>query len=158
MDQIPVLLLAGFISMFLGYVVTDYFITSEAIAKLRRRWFKLPLPKKSYSDRLGELADSLTKASRQVDEVLSELASVAKEREENVKGLEESLQLLEKREGDIKTRIEHLEKVPLPAVEHFAEIMNRGEKRSAKRDYMLFGAGVAVSTVISIGLKVFGLG
>jgi len=151
--EILVSLLAATLSMVAGGIAS-----SEVIQKLLRRVLKLPVPEKSYGERLGELTESLTKASRQVDEVLSELATVAKEREKNVKELEANMQLLEKRENDMKSRIEHLEKVPLPAVEHFAEIMNRGEKRSAMRDYMLFGAGVVVSTVIAIGLKAFGLG
>lgn len=151
--EILVSLLAATLSMVAGGIAS-----SEVIQKLLRRVLKLPVQEKSYGERLGELTESLTKASRQVDQVLSELATVAKEREKNVRELEANMQLLEKRENDMKTRIEHLEKVPLPAVEHFAEIMNRGEKRSAIRDYMLFGAGVVVSTVIAIGLKAFGLG
>jgi predicted RNase H-like nuclease (RuvC/YqgF family) len=151
--EILVSLLGATLSMVAGGIVS-----SEVIQKLLRRVLKLPVQEKSYGERLSELTDSLTKASRQVDQVLSELATVAKEREKNVRELEANMQLLEKRENDMKTRIEHLEKVPLPAVEHFAEIMNRGEKRSAIRDYMLFGAGVVVSTVIAIGLKAFGLG
>jgi predicted RNase H-like nuclease (RuvC/YqgF family) len=151
--EILVSLLAATLSMVAGGIAS-----SEVIQKLLRRVLKLPVQEKGYGERLSELTESLTKASRQVDQVLSELATVAKEREKNVRELEANMQLLEKRENDMKTRIEHLEKVPLPAVEHFAEIMNRGEKRSAIRDYMLFGAGVVVSTVIAIGLKAFGLG
>ena len=151
--EILVSLLAATLSMAAGGIAS-----SDVIQKLLRRLLKLPLPEKSYGERLSELTDSLTKASRQVDEVLSELAAVAKEREKNARELEANMQLLEKRENDMKTRIEHLEKVPLPAVEHFAALMNRGERRSAMRDYMLFGAGVVVSTIIAIGLKAFGLG
>lgn len=151
--EILVSLLAATLSMVAGGLAS-----SEVIQKLLRRLLKIPVPEKGYGERLDELTESLTKASRQVDEVLSELTVVAREREKNVRELEASMLVLEKHENDIKTRIEHLEKVPLPAVEHFAEIMNRGEKRSAMRDYMLFGAGVVVSTVIAIGLKAFGLG
>jgi chromosome segregation ATPase len=151
--EILVPLLGAMLSMVAGGIVS-----SEVIQKLLRRVLKLPVPEKSYGERLSELTGNLTEASRQVDQVLLELATVAKEREKTVRELEANMQLLEKRENDMKARIEHLEKVPLPAIEHFAEIMNRGEKRSATRDYMLFGAGVVVSTVIAIGLKALGLG
>lgn len=150
--EILVSLLAASLSMVAGI------LSNEVLQKLIRRALKLPVPEKSYGERLSELTESLTKASRQVDQVLSELATVAKEREKNVRELEANMELLEKRENDMKSRIEHLEKIPLPAVERFAEIINLGEKRSAMRDYMLFGAGVVVSTVIAIGLRAFGLG
>ena len=41
--------------------------------------------------------------------------------------------------------------------EHFAKLTEVGEKRSAKRDYLLFGAGVIVSVLTAIGLRLLGL-
>jgi hypothetical protein len=48
-----------------------------------------------------------------------------------------------------------LEKTPLAVAEHFAKLVAPGEKRSAMRDYLLFGAGVVVSTAIGIVIQVF---
>jgi hypothetical protein len=58
----------------------------------------------------------------------------------------------------IKQKIATLEKVPIEAMKHFEEALNKGDKRSAYRDYILFGEGVIVSTVISTILKLIGYG
>ena len=112
----------------------------------------------SYSERLASLTQSLNESTKQVDAVLAELSHVAGEREKTVQTLEANLASLEGREKDLQKRIEDLQKVPIPAVEHFAKLLESGEKRSAWRDYILFGSGVLVSTAIAIGLKFTGLG
>jgi hypothetical protein len=98
------------------------------------------------------------KASKEMDGVLAELASVAKEREKTVGKIEMDLANLQNREKELQERIQHLQNVPLPVAEHFAKLTSSGEKRSARRDYALFGAGVVVSTVIAIALRLLGLG
>ncbi|MFH1418284.1 MAG: hypothetical protein ABII12_08380 [Planctomycetota bacterium] len=105
---------------------------------------------KPYSERLSDLTGSLTKASREVDSVLSELAQVARSRESAVQKLETDLKGLETREKGMKEKIEVLENTPLPVAEHFAKLLESGQERSAKRDYVLFGAGVVVTTGIAI--------
>jgi len=77
-------------------------------------------------------------------------------REQAVKKLEEDLMALTMRESQLKTKIEHLEKIPLPVAEYFAELAKPGEKKSAKRDYILFGAGVAFSVITAVVLKQLG--
>jgi hypothetical protein len=108
---------------------------------------------KPYSERLSELTASLMRASREVDSVLSELACVARNRESAVQRLEDDLQSMEMREKELKEKIEALENTPLPPAEHFAKLLESGEKRGAKRDYLLFGAGVIVTTVIAITIR-----
>jgi hypothetical protein len=105
---------------------------------------------KPYSERLSELMTSLIKASREVDGVLAQLAEVTRNREVAVQNLETESAALETREKELKESIQALEKTPLPAAEHFAKLLESREKRSARRDYMLFGAGVMVATVIAI--------
>jgi len=97
-------------------------------------------------------------ASKEVDAVLSELSQVARDREKAVQKIEADLQSLQNREKELQKRIETLQNVPLPVAEYFAQLTVSGEKRNAKRDYVLFGAGVVVSTIIAILLKIFGLG
>lgn len=84
------------------------------------------------------------------------MAHVAQERQSTVLALEQELSEISKREKELQERIENLEKVPIPAVQYFAELVEKGERRSAWRDYMLFGLGVLVSTVISIVLRLIG--
>lgn len=125
--------------------------TVAALQPLIRKLFgREAPPTKPFSERLSELTESLTRASREVDSVLSEIAAVARAREASVKKLEIDLQALEGQEEQLKGRIEALQNTPLPVAEHFAALIASGEKRSAKRDYLLFGAGVVVSTILSI--------
>lgn len=130
--------------------------SSELIRKLVRYLRGVrETPPRSYSERLAELTASLTKASRDVDSVLGELGRVAKSREEAVQRLETDLASMEGREKELKEKIATLEQTPLPVAEHFAKLLEAGEKRSAKRDYLLFGAGVVVTTVIAIVIQLF---
>lgn len=105
---------------------------------------------KSYSQHLHELMASLVTASREVDSTLSEIGRVASEREADLKRLEEELAKLEVREKQIQRRIDLLGRIPVEAVEHFAELLAPNEKRSARRDYLLFIAGVGVTTIVGV--------
>lgn len=121
---------------------------------LKRRFFD-PDPPASYRDRLRSLTASLTRASKETDEVLAEVAQIAREREQDVRMLEEEVSSLEKQENDLKEKIGNLEKLPLPVAEHFAQLVEVGHKRSARRDYLLFVAGVLLTTAVAIALQVF---
>jgi len=112
----------------------------------------------SYSHKLSQLTENLSKASSEVDSLLNELAQVAADREAAVQKLESELAKLEADEKQLQKRIQDLQNVPVPVAEHFAAIIEQGERRSAWRDYILFGSGVIVSTVIAIVLKLLGLG
>jgi prefoldin subunit 5 len=90
-----------------------------------------------------------------MDSVLQELSYIGRQKEQTVEKLDSALKELEKREQEIKQRIEALQNVPLPVAEHFAKLVEPGERRSAKRDYLLFGSGVVVTTVITIVLQLF---
>jgi hypothetical protein len=111
-------------------------------------------PQQSYSERLSGLTASLKKASLEVDSVISEMALVARHRETAVRKLETDVEGLESREKEMKGRIEALEKTPLPVAQHFAKLLESREKRNARRDYVLFGAGVVSTTVITIIIQV----
>lgn len=103
-----------------------------------------------YSAKLHRLMEALRESSREVDSVLGELATFAAERERSVHALEAQLFDLASREQELQQRINDLKKVPVPVAEHFAALTAAGEQRSARRDYMLFGLGVIVSTIVSI--------
>ena len=124
--------------------------STNVIRKLRRRVLGQPEPSKTHSERLSELTASLTRASVEVDSILRELSTVAKEKEASVKQLEAGLFGLQEEEQELKDKISALEKTPLPVAEHFAKLVESGEKRNTARDYALFGAGVVVTTVVTI--------
>jgi hypothetical protein len=114
-------------------------------------------PAKSFSARVGELTANLEKASKEVDSVLKEIAEVARNRQATIDALETDLKTLEERQKNLQERIELLGKVPIPVADHLASLLEPGEKRSAQRDYLLFLAGVFVSTVSAILLHLIGL-
>jgi hypothetical protein len=131
--------------------------TEGIAAKFFRRVMGKEPPEETYSQKLTRLTQNLTRSSREVDGLLSELSNTAIEREKSVARLEKELEILESKEKQVQERIHALENVPIPVAEHFANLTALGEKRSAKRDYLLFGAGVIVTTIISIGLSLIGL-
>lgn len=103
-----------------------------------------------YAQRLDELTVALRRPSREVDRLLDELAEVAAERQAAVDQLTKQLAVLSKQEQELRRRKDELGNVSIPVVQAFAEISAEGEKRSARRDYLLFGLGVVITTVISI--------
>jgi ElaB/YqjD/DUF883 family membrane-anchored ribosome-binding protein len=130
-----------------GLVATDF------VRKLVYKVLGKEPPPKTYAKRLSELTSSLTKASSEVDTVLREMNQVAKEREESVRDLEAGLVELETREKELKDKINLLQNVPIPVAEHFAKLVEPSEKRSARRDYLLFISGVVVTTIVAIVLQ-----
>jgi len=135
--------------------------SSSVIRRLLELLFKKlgqkPSAPETYHARLARLTESLTRSSEEVDQVLDELRSVARARSDAVTALEQDLGSLEAKEKDLQQRITVLQNIPVPVAEHFVALMEKGEGRSARRDYLLFGAGVVVSTAIAIGLKALGL-
>lgn len=106
----------------------------------------------------NQLFAELSQASQKLDGVTSRIQAYTKMRESAVSELEAKLEKLSAQEGQLKATIEQLQQVPLPAAEHFAELVKKEEKGSALRDYILFISGVIVSAIISIALKHFGIG
>jgi hypothetical protein len=78
-----------------------------------------------------------------------------KEKEKNIDLLEKRLSELSTEEISLKTKVETLQKVPLEAITHFEEIMNKGDKRSAYRDYLLFIMGAILSIIVTLILKFY---
>lgn len=146
--EILIAFVASILSMLAGGIASSQVIRKLLLKLLRKE----PLPY-TYAERLSELTNSLTKASGDVDAVLQEMTLVAREREQTVKNLEIGLTELEKREKELKENIEVLEKVPIPVAEHFARLVEPGQKRSTRRDYVLFISGVLVTTIIAVILQ-----
>ena len=110
----------------------------------------------TYRNKMSKLTKQLNKAADEMDRVLEEMHKVSNQRESTIKELENQLTILTGREKHLKEKIQTLKQVPIPAIEHFTRIIEKGEKRKAYRDYVLFGLGALLSTVITIALKAFG--
>jgi len=108
-------------------------------------------------DDATQLVAELTEASRRMDAAFSKIREYAELRESGVKRLETQLGRLTLQESELRTTIEGLRQVPLPAAQYFASQVSREHRRSALRDYALFIAGVVVSAVVTVILKHFGL-
>ena len=147
---------ALFLSILSGLIAaaTGSVFTTEFVLKLMYKLLKKEPAPKTYADRLSQLTSSLTKASSEVDAVLREMSQVSREREQSVRDLETGLAELEKREKELQEKIDVLQNVPIPVAEHFAKLVNPSEKRGARREYLLFISGVALTTVIAIVLEV----
>jgi len=145
--ELLISLLAGLLSMAAGSV-----LSTPSLEKLLRRLFKIPqrTPSQTYAQRLAGLTESLRKSSQDVDAIVQELSSVAQEREAAVRKLEGDLGTLAAREQELQKRVNELQNLPLSVAEQFAALTTVSEKRSARRDYVLFGFGVLVSTLLSI--------
>lgn len=111
----------------------------------------------SYSDRIQQSLQNLKTASAEIDRMMADFSSISEERQRTVLSLENKLQELTEKEANLTKKIQTLEKVPIEAVRHFEEILSKGDKKSAYRDYFLFGLGVIVSVIATISLKLFGL-
>lgn len=145
--EILLALLSGLISMMAGAIASQ-----ATVEKFLRRLFKVTqrTPTATYTERLAHLTGTLKKSSADVDAIVEELATVARDREAAVLKLESDLAALTTREQELQKRVSDLQNLPLSVAEHFAAMTSAGEKRSARRDYLLFGLGVLVSTVLSI--------
>jgi len=130
-----------------------WLLSIRPVLKLIRRTSRTEAPKKRHSERLAELTTNSNEASREFDSILGELTQVAKSRKSAVAKLESDWPSLEIREKELKGRIEILQQVPVPVVEHFARLIELGEKRSARRDHALFAFGVVVTTLITIAMQ-----
>jgi hypothetical protein len=100
----------------------------------------------------------LKKAATDMDRIMDAISRYTEERQASVAKLESDLQSLSQREQELKTTINNLEKTPLPAAKYFAELVEKTEKRSARRDYTLFLLGVVGAAVVAIVLKAIGVG
>lgn len=112
----------------------------------------------TYREKMERLTAKLGRASSEVDGILQEMNLATQARKQALEVAEQKLEELNKRKEEMEKRVDSLKKMPLPAVEYFIQATEKAEWRSARRDYVLFAAGVVVSTIVGIVLKVgFGI-
>ncbi|NHM04319.1 hypothetical protein [Flavobacterium celericrescens] len=126
--------------------------TEEFIAKV----FDLEINEtKTYKQRLEDTLTILKSAFAEVDKATIEFTDLMKEKEKNIDELEQRLSKLSTEESSLKNKVETLQKVPLEALDHFETILNKGDKRSALRDYLLFISGIIASVIVTLILKFY---
>jgi len=109
-----------------------------------------------YTKGSADLFKELSSASEKMDSIVRQVQEYTKGREQAVSKLESELGLLSQQEEELKQRIEGLRNVPLPAAEYFAQLVRKGERRSAFRDYILFLLGVIVTAGVGVLLRKLG--
>lgn len=153
---IELLIIAGVSSLVAGRGVFSEIgekLVSRLVDKLRKR----PPTPESPAQRLQRLSEKLSTTSSEFDVQLRELEKFASARQKAVEALEATMKDQTAREQQLRDNIKMLENVPLPVAKYFSELASSGEKKSARRDYLLFAAGVVVSTAIAIVLHLSGL-
>ena len=167
--EIALTVLSGVIAIFFGTLINSFLkhiyprfekIHSENPNSISSRLlaliFKFEKKELPYSIRIENSLEGLKKASSEIDTLLIEFDSISKERQNKIQGLEKKLNDLTLQESALKDKIQTLEKVPIEAVKHFEDLLAKGDKRSAYRDYILFGSGVVLSVIVGILLKLIG--
>ena len=125
-------------------------------SKFLQLWFVFDnKKKKSFRDRLADSIDTLRNSTAEIDNVIEEIGQISKEKHQTIENLQKQLDELESRENELKNKIETMEKVPIESLKHFEEILNNGNKRGAKRDYLIFISGIVITTIIAILLNKF---
>jgi hypothetical protein len=102
------------------------------------------------------LFKELSAASQKMDVIVRQIQEYTQGREQAVAKLESQLGVLSLQEQEAKQRIQGLQNVPLAAAEYFAQLVDKREKRSALRDYVLFLIGVVVTSGVEVLLRKMG--
>ncbi|WP_298495437.1 hypothetical protein [uncultured Algibacter sp.] len=110
---------------------------------------------KPFKEKLASSLATLKNATEEIDGVIEEISKISREKQQTIENLESTLTELETQESDLKEKISAMEKVPVESLKHFEEILNKGNKRSAIRDYVIFIFGIILTTIIAILLNKF---
>jgi hypothetical protein len=132
--------------------IGEKFFAKDPFGQFIARLFGL----ERYTQGPESLFRELSAASEQMDVIVRQIQEYTKGREQAVAELESQLGLLSEQEQELKQRIQGLQSVPLPAAEYFAQLVHKGEKRNALRDYILFLLGVLVSTGVTVLIRKLG--
>ncbi len=96
---------------------------------------------------------NIRKSALEVDNMLAELSLVVQEKDKAIHKLDFEMRMLERQNKKLIKRNRDLEKVPSRVAEYFVQLTAKGERRNALRDYLLFGANIVVSIVVTIIFK-----
>jgi TolA-binding protein len=110
----------------------------------------------AFNARIDRLSRALRDVNSDLQDAVEDMERELAARESALLALQERLSELGTREQDLESRIQALSKIEPEAVKVFAELTAPGEKRSARRDYVLFGAGAATSLLTSIVFELIG--
>ena len=114
--------------------------------------------KATTTGELARLVDGLNQTSNELDNILAEVVQVAQGRAEAATKLQTEIKRLEEAEEEYLVRIEMLKNEPLRVVNDLLNELEPNQIRTPRRDLLLFVAGGVVSAIVSIVLRLLGLG
>jgi hypothetical protein len=114
--------------------------------------------KATTTGELTRLVDGLNQTSNELDNILAEVVQVAQGRAEAATKLQTEIKRLEEAEEEYLVRIEMLKNEPLRVVNDLLNELQPNQIRTPRRDLMLFVAGGVVSAIVSVVLRLLGLG
>lgn len=150
MENFNQTLISSFAALSAATIIYLFIYFYETIIFRRKSEIKVKVSEPTYTEKFQKSIDSLRDISEEIDKVLTEISTISREKEQTISMLESELNTLSNREGKLKDKIKVLEKVPLSALEHFETMLNKGNQRNRKRDYLLFGLGVLTTAITSI--------
>jgi hypothetical protein len=145
---LPQLLIAIFIGLL-------FFIVENRI--ISRRSSQAGSKATSTGD-LSRMVNGLNKTSNELDKILAQIVEVAQDRAQAATNLQAQMKKLEEAEEEYLVRIEILKNEPLRVMSDLLNELQPNQIRTPRRDFMLFLAGVVVSTLVSILLGLLKVG
>ena len=143
-ETIPGVILQLLITILIGLVL---FIVENRVISRRSRERGL---KATSTGDLTRLVQGLNKSSLELDKILEQIVEVAHHRAEAATNLQAEMKRLEQAEEEYLIRIETLKNEPLRVINDLLNELEPNRIRTPRRDFMLFAAGVVVSTIVSI--------
>ena len=151
-ENLSSVLLQLLITTLIGLVV--FFIANSVISRRAKEAGSKPT---STGD-LARLAKGLNKTSTELDKILAQIVEVAQDRAEAATKLQAEMKKLEEAEEEYLVRIEILKNEPLRVMSDLLNELQPNQIRTPRRDFMLFAAGVVLSAVVSVVLKLLRVG
>jgi predicted transcriptional regulator len=143
-DAISSVLLQLLITVLIGLVL--FFVGNRIISRRSRETGS----KATTTGDLSRLVNGLNKTSSELDKILEKIVEVAQNRAEAAIKLQAEMKRLEEAEEDYLVQIEILKNEPLRVVSDLLNELHPSQIRTPRHDFMLFLAGVVVSTIVSI--------
>ena len=143
-DTISAVLPQLLIAILIGLL---FFIVENRIISRRSRQSG---SKATSTGDLSRMVNGLNKTSNELDKFLAQIVEVAQDRAEAATNLQAQMKRLEEAEEEYLVRIEILKNEPLRVMGDLLNELQPNQIRTPRRDFMLFLAGVVVSTIVSI--------
>ena len=113
------------------------------------------------SEYFRHLSLQLQKKLDEVGEISRDLQRASEDWQQRYSVFESKVADLSDKEKELQAQVDSLGQIPLPAMEYFKAQLHKEGESAARRDYLLFCAGIVASLLVSLAIialsKVFNL-